>query len=104
MRGTTTNGGVHVELSGDRWDGETLDVRTTNGGVNVTIPENYSAHLETSTVNGGVSVDFPLNVPLTERGRMPKDISVDIGSGGPTVRIMTTNRGLRVQRASESKL
>lgn len=104
VRGTTTNGGVHVELSGNRWEGETLDVRTTNGGVNLSIPENYSAHLETSTVNGGVSVDFPVNVPLTERGRMPKDISVDLGSGGPTVRVTTTNGGLRVHRAGESKL
>lgn len=103
VRGTTTNGGVHVELSGNRWDGETLDVRTTNGGVNLVMPDNYSAHLETSTVNGNVSVDFPLNVPLTERGRMPKDISIDLGSGGATVRAVTTNGGVRVHRAGEEK-
>jgi len=35
VRGSTTNGGLVVELTGDRWDGETLDVRTTNGGVRV---------------------------------------------------------------------
>jgi Putative adhesin len=101
VRGTTTNGGVHIELSGPRWDGETLDVRTTNGGVNLVMPNNYSAHLETHTVNGNVTSDFPLNVALTERGRMPKDIAVDIGSGGPTVRAVTTNGGVRVKRASE---
>jgi len=103
VRGTTTNGGVHVALSGARWDGEALDVRTTNGGVNLSMPENYSAHLETGTVNGGVSSDFPLNVPLTERGRLPKDISVDIGSGGPTIRAITTNGGVRVTRTTETK-
>ena len=47
VRGSTTNGGLVVELSGDRWDGETLDVRTTNGGIVMSIPENYSAHLQT---------------------------------------------------------
>lgn len=100
VTGTTTNGGVHVELTGTRWEGETLDVRTTNGGVNLVVPDNYSAHLETGTTNGNVQSDFPLNVPLTERGRMPKDISVDIGSGGPTIRAITTNGGVQLSRTS----
>ena len=100
VQGNTTNGGVNVVLSGARWDGEALDVKTTNGGVNLLMPDNYSAHLETGTVNGNIRVDFPVNVPLTARGRMPKDISVDLGSGGPTVRAMTTNGGVRVGRAS----
>jgi len=100
VRGSTTNGGVHVELAGARWDGEELNVRTTNGGVNLVMPDNYSAHLETGTVNGSVSSDFPLNVPLTDRGRIPKEINVDLGSGGPRIRATTTNGGVRVARAS----
>jgi len=100
VRGSTTNGGVHVELAGVRWDGDELNVKTTNGGVNIAMPNNYSAHLETSTVNGNVSSDFPMNVPLTERGRMPKDISVDLGSGGSPIRVTTTNGGVRVARSS----
>jgi DUF4097 and DUF4098 domain-containing protein YvlB len=100
VSGNTTNGGVHVELTGARWEGESLDVRTTNGGVNLVMPANYSAHLETGTTNGNVKSDFPLNVPLNERGRMPKDISVDIGSGGPTIRAVTTNGGVHLSRAS----
>jgi len=101
VRGATTNGGLSVELTGDKWDGESLDVSTTNGGVSLSMPENYSAHLETGTVNGNVSVDFPVNVPLTDRGRMPKDVTVDLGSGGPTVRAMTTNGGVRLHRGTE---
>ena len=64
VHGTTTNGGLAVELAGDHWDGETLDVRTTNGGVSMSVPENYSAHLETGTVNGGISVDFPVTLQV----------------------------------------
>lgn len=101
VQGSTTNGGVNVELNGNRWDGEALNVRTTNGGVNLIMPENYSAHLETSTVNGNVSSDIQLNVPRNERGRMPKEISIDLGSGGPTIRAVTTNGGVRVNRAGE---
>jgi len=98
VTGSTTNGGVHVELAGASWEGEALNVTTTNGGVNIVLPANYSAHLETGTTNGNVSSDFQLNVPLTERGRLPKDISVDLGSGGPTIRAMTTNGGVRLGR------
>ena len=100
VRGNTTNGGVNVVLAGARWDGEELNITTTNGGVNVLVPDNYSAHLETGTVNGNVSFGFPVNVSLTERGRMPKDVSVDLGAGGPTVRARTTNGGVRVGRLS----
>src|SRR5882672_5194583 len=100
VQGNTTNGGVNVVLAGARWDGEELNITTTNGGVNVLLPDNYSAHLETGTVNGNVSFGFPVNVVLTERGRMPKDVSVDLGSGGPTVRARTTNGGVRVGRLS----
>src|SRR5881392_684909 len=77
VRGSTTNGGLHVVLAGVRWEGEMLNVTTTNGGVNLVLPDNYSAHVETSTVNGNVNSEFPLNVPMTERGRLPKEISVD---------------------------
>jgi DUF4097 and DUF4098 domain-containing protein YvlB len=104
VHGSTTNGGVNVELSGSRWEGESLDVKTTNGGVNLIMPDNYSAHLETATVNGNVSFGFPVNVPLNERGRMPKNISVDLGSGGATIRAVTTNGGVRVGGRSRSVL
>jgi DUF4097 and DUF4098 domain-containing protein YvlB len=99
VNGSTTNGGVTIELTGARWQGEMLNVTTTNGGVHVLMPDNYSAHFETRTVNGNVASDFPLNVPMTERGRLPKEISVDLGSGGPTIRATTTNGGVHLGRA-----
>jgi DUF4097 and DUF4098 domain-containing protein YvlB len=94
VRGETTNGGLAIELTGDRWDGETLDVKTTNGGVVMSVPENYSAHLETGTVNGSINVDFPVSV----QGRITRELAVNLGSGGATVRAMTTNGGVRIKR------
>ena len=99
VRGTTTNGGLVIELSGDRWDGETLDVSTTNGGVIMSVPEHYSAHLQTGTVNGSVNVDFPVTV----QGRLNKQIALDLGSGGATVKAMTTNGGVRLKRISANE-
>ena len=94
VRGSTTNGGLNVELSGSRWEGEALDVSTTNGGVNMSIPENYSAHLETSTVNGRLHVDFPVTV----QGEVTRQLAVNLGSGGATVRATTTNGGVKISR------
>lgn len=95
VRGGTTNGGLVVELDGARWDGEELDVKTTNGGIVMSLPENYSAHLETGTVNGHLSIDFPVTV----QGRISRELAVNLGSGGPTVRAMTTNGGVKIKRS-----
>ena len=99
VHGSTTNGGLVIELAGDRWDGETLDVSTTNGGVIMSVPENYSAHLETGTVNGGIEVDFPVTV----QGPINRQLAVNLGSGGPTVKATTTNGGVRIRRAGSDE-
>lgn len=95
VHGSTTNGGLVIELTGDRWDGESLDVSTTNGGIIMSVPENYSANLQTGTVNGSVSVDFPVTV----QGRINKQIAVNLGSGGAMVKAMTTNGGVHLKRS-----
>lgn len=99
VKGGTTNGGLNVELSGERWDGEALDVNTTNGGVSISIPENYSAHLETGTVNGHLNVDFPVTV----QGNITRELAVNLGAGGATIRAMTTNGGVKIHRSQGPK-
>lgn len=99
VHGSTTNGGLVIELGGDRWDGESLDVSTTNGGVIMSVPENYSANLQTGTVNGSVSVDFPVTV----QGPITKQIALNLGSGGATVKAMTTNGGVHLKRISANE-
>jgi DUF4097 and DUF4098 domain-containing protein YvlB len=94
VTGETVNGGLHVELTGSNWDGEGLDVRTTNGGLSITVPDNYSAHLETGTVNGGLIV----NPAIAEVTRKTKQLSLDLGSGGTNLRIHTTNGGVSIKR------
>jgi DUF4097 and DUF4098 domain-containing protein YvlB len=94
VKGSTTNGGLVIELSGDRWDGESMDVSTTNGGVIMSVPENYSARVETGTVNGGVNTDFPVTV----QGRISKQLALNLGSGGAMVRAMTTNGGVHLKK------
>jgi hypothetical protein len=92
VRARTTNGGVTADLSGTSWQGQGLDLQTTNGGATVNIPRGYNARLETGTTNGGMNVDFPITV----RGAIGRRISTQLGSGGPLVRVITTNGGVHV--------
>jgi hypothetical protein len=96
VRGGTRNGGLTVELDGNRWDGAGLDVETTNGGVTLAIPDGYNADLTTSTSNGGFRTDFPITVQGELSPR--RGLSTTLGSGGPPVRVRTTNGGLRINR------
>jgi hypothetical protein len=88
----TTNGGVTADLSGTTWQGQGLDLQTTNGGARVNVPRGYNAQLETGTTNGGMRVDFPITV----RGSLNRSISTQLGSGGPLVRVVTTNGGVHI--------
>ncbi|HEY5416451.1 MAG TPA: DUF4097 family beta strand repeat-containing protein [Gemmatimonadaceae bacterium] len=94
VRGSTSNGGVDVELTGDRWSGAGLDVSTTNGGVEVAIPTTYNARLETGTVNGGMDIGFPVTI----QGKINRRLTTQLGSGGPLVRVTTTNGGVTLRR------
>ncbi|MCA9729991.1 MAG: hypothetical protein KC729_20065 [Candidatus Eisenbacteria bacterium] len=92
VNGVTKNGGLHVELVGTTWEGEGLSVETTNGGIELYIPEDYSAKLITGTVNGGLRVDYPLD----ERLDRSKQVRTTLGDGGPLVRVVTRNGGVEV--------
>lgn len=92
--GSTTNGSLSIDLSGNGWTGNGLRAETTNGSVNVTLPENYSAHVEASTVNGRVKVDFPITVS----GEIGKSMSFQVGGGGPTIQATTVNGSVHIGR------
>jgi hypothetical protein len=87
VRARTTNGPLTITLSGTRWDGAGLDAQTTNGPLTINVPREYNARLETGTRNGSMNVGFPITVV----GRIGRDVSTELGSGGATIRATTTN-------------
>jgi hypothetical protein len=94
VHGRTQNGGVDVSLTGSEWVGEGLDVQTTNGGVTLTVPEDFRANLETGTVNGSFNTDLP----ITLRGQLrSRRITTELNGGGPSIRLVTTNGGVRLR-------
>lgn len=94
VRARTSNGPLTISLDGSRWDGSGLEARTTNGPLTITVPDGYNARLEAGTTNGPVSLGFPITVV----GRITRDISTTLGSGGATIRATTTNGPLTIRR------
>lgn len=94
VKGATVNGGLSIVLDGRNWEGEGLNVKTTNGGLHVSVPDSYSAHLETGTVNGHLAVA----PSIAAVARETRQLSLDLGSGGTNLRIFTTNGGVSINR------
>lgn len=86
----TMNGGLYVVLEGDRWQRKGLDATSTNGGVHLSMPSGYSAHLKTGTTTGGMDIDFLVTV----QGWIGRRVATDLGRGGATIRLITTNGGV----------
>lgn len=99
IKGRTTNGGVRVKLAGNGWKGSGLDVETRNGGVQLAMPENYAARIETGTVNGGFKSDFDALKVERDGNRWNRSsrVNADLNGGGATLRVMTTNGGVRIE-------
>lgn len=90
--GSTQNGGLTIELKGSSWQGAGLRAETQNGGINVRVPDGYSAQVEASTVNGGMHVDFPVQMS-------GKTLSFNLGSGGAPIRTRTVNGGVHITKS-----
>ena len=104
VKGRTKNGGVSVKLAGNSWKGSGLDVETTNGGVNLSMPENYAAQIEAGTVNGGFRSDINgLNVEKNDSRRWYRSskINTSINGGGAPIRVVTTNGGVNINASNK---
>ncbi len=95
VSGATVNGGVQVELTGPIWDGRQLDVSTHNGGVTITMPSFYSAHVQAETQQGGLQSDFPFTVQGDVR---PRRADFNVGSGGALIHVATINGHVSLKR------
>jgi len=94
--GETTNGSVQVTVvdTGNQGSGG-LHLATTNGSVNLKLPENVSANVEASTVNGSIRTDFPITVS----GDIGKHLTFKLGAGGRAIEARTTNGSIHITRA-----
>lgn len=100
VRARAQNGPINVTLTGRRWSGEGLDAETVNGPVTVTLPRGYGARLESSTVHGPINAPADIR-PARREGRRwgpGGSINTEIGGGGPTLRLVTTNGPVNIRQ------
>jgi Putative adhesin len=91
----TTNGGVRVAMGNAKWSGE-LELVTTNGSVDVTLPSSAEFKVDANTTNGGIQTDFPITI----QGRFgPKSLSGTVGGGGRDLKVATTNGGIELKKS-----
>jgi hypothetical protein len=91
----TTNGGVRVSMGNAKWSGE-LELMTTNGSVDVTLPASAEFKVDAGTTNGGIRSDFPITVQGTFG---PKTLSGTVGGGGRDLKVATTNGGIELKKS-----
>ena len=96
VKGGTVNGGIDLELAGVSLDARQMELTTHNGGISVTMPAQYSAHIQAETGMGRIQSDFPL--PPNGNGRDRK-VDLSLGAGGPPIHLTTGNGSIRLKRS-----
>ena len=94
VTGKTTNGSLSINLSGRQWQGQGLDVETTNGSIRWQLPADYSAQLFTGTTNGGLHTTLPQSDPKGHH----HEVNTALGKGGPSVKAVTTNGSVVIKQ------
>jgi hypothetical protein len=89
---TTVNGSIHTTLRES--SGGNCHFSTTNGSITIRVAENINARFEGHTVNGGIHTNLPLSVT----GRIGKNLSGQIGTGGIFIQLQTVNGGISLNR------
>jgi DUF4097 and DUF4098 domain-containing protein YvlB len=90
----STNGNVSVDLISLTGP---VALKTTNGGVALTLPDDAKANLSVSCTNGGINV-AGLKLETTDSSR--RHLEGTLNGGGATIDVRTTNGGIRVRGRS----
>jgi len=96
---STING--HLEAKFDRLHGSSVELKSVNGSVALTIPSDSKAEIEASTVSGGIDNDFGLHV--NHRSFVGHDLRGQLGSGGPHIHLENVNGRIDIRHASDGR-
>ena len=95
ISGSTHNGAIQVQLEGDSRNVRQVDLSTHNGAVTLSLPGTFSASVEARSDRGRLESDFP----VVSRGQInDRNVSFNIGAGGPLIKVSTHNGGIRIRR------
>ena len=95
VRLSTVNGGVEATIA-RLDDAKGVSLNSVNGTIVLIIPANANAQVKANTVHGAITNDFGLQVNDGEY--VGHDLSGQIGSGGPRVRLNNVNGTISIKR------
>jgi DUF4097 and DUF4098 domain-containing protein YvlB len=90
---STTNGGIHAELTKVN-KGQPLRFETTNGRIEVELPQDLALDVDADTTNGSIHSDLPVATTHNSRNSLRGTIN---GGGGTSLRMRTTNGGIAIR-------
>ena len=96
---STVNG--HLDAKFDQLRGSSLELKSVNGSVELTIPSDSKAEIEASTVSGGIDNDFGLHV--NHHSFVGHDLRGELGNGGPRIRLSNVNGRIEIHHASDGR-
>jgi DUF4097 and DUF4098 domain-containing protein YvlB len=89
LKAKTSNGSIDLALPD--YKGQQVDLASSNASVTVHLPANLNADIHATTSNGGISSDFNVN-GIQGKNRLDGRV----GEGGGTIRLSTSNGGIRI--------
>jgi DUF4097 and DUF4098 domain-containing protein YvlB len=92
---SAVNGAIEVNAAGLA-ESKGVNLSAVNGSIVLSVPSGASAHVRASTVHGQISNDLGLTV---EEGQyVGRNLSGQIGSGGPRIRLNNVNGSITIKR------
>ena len=104
LEATAVNGGIEIELAKPLESTDSIEMETVNGGVTLELPTESKATIEARCVNGGVHVG-ELDIKREEQGNdfeRKRRLSGTMNGGGASVKLNTTNGGIRVSPTAKA--
>ena len=96
---STING--HLDAKFDQLPGSSIELKSVNGSVELTIPSDSKAEIEASTVSGGIDNDFGLRV--NHHRFVGHDLRGELGNGGPRIKLENVNGHIEIYHASDGR-
>jgi hypothetical protein len=96
---STING--HLEAKFDELPASSIELKSVNGSVALTIPSDSKAVIEASTVSGGLENDFGLHV--SHHSFVGHELRGELGSGGPRIKLEDVNGRIEIRHASDGR-
>ena len=93
---STVNGSMEINVAGLA-ESKGVNLNSVNGSIVLIVPPGANADVRANTVHGGITNDFGLTV--NQGQYVGKDMSGQIGSGGPRIRLNNVNGSIAVKRS-----